>query len=47
MLAPPGPRDRAALEAAADRAAEAVETMLRDGAEAAMQRFNSDPGPAT
>ena len=47
VLAPPGPRDRAALEAAADRAAEAVETMLREGIEAAMQRFNSDPGPAT
>jgi peptidyl-tRNA hydrolase, PTH1 family len=43
VLAPPGPSDRAALEAAADRAAEAVEVMLRDGIEPAMQRFNSDP----
>lgn len=46
VLAPPGPTDRAALEDAADRAAEAVEVMLRDGVEPAMQRFNSDPKPA-
>ena len=43
VLAPPGPADRATLEAAADRAAEAVEVMLRDGAERAMQQFNHDP----
>ena len=46
VLAPPGPSDRAALEAAADRAAEAIELMLREGVEPAMQRFNSDAGAA-
>lgn len=43
VLAAPGPTDRATLEAAADRAAEAVETALREGVEPAMQRFNRDP----
>jgi PTH1 family peptidyl-tRNA hydrolase len=43
VLAAPGPTDRAALEAAADRAAEAVEAVLREGVEPAMQRFNRDP----
>jgi len=41
VLAAPGPSDRATLEAAADRAAEAIEVMLREGVEPAMQRFNS------
>lgn len=44
VLAAPGPTDRATLEAAADRAAEAIEAMLREGTEAAMQQFNRDPG---
>ncbi|MGH2603315.1 MAG: aminoacyl-tRNA hydrolase, partial [Dehalococcoidia bacterium] len=43
VLAAPGPTDRAALEAAAGRAAEAVEAVLREGVEPAMQRFNRDP----
>lgn len=46
VLGPPGPTDRATLEAAADRAAEAVEVMLRDGVEPAMQRVNAEPRPA-
>jgi PTH1 family peptidyl-tRNA hydrolase len=46
VLSPPGPGDRALLEAAADRAAEAIEVMLREGVEPAMQRFNSDAGAA-
>ena len=41
VLAAPGPSDRAMLETAADRAAEAIEVMLREGVEPAMQRFNS------
>jgi PTH1 family peptidyl-tRNA hydrolase len=46
VLAPPGPSDRATLEAAADRAAEAIELMLHEGVEPAMQRFNTDAGTA-
>jgi peptidyl-tRNA hydrolase, PTH1 family len=42
VLAPPGPTDRATLEGAADRAAEAIEMMLREGVEPAMQRFNTN-----
>ena len=42
VLSPPGPSDRAALEAAADRAAEAIEAMLHEGVEPAMQRFNAE-----
>jgi peptidyl-tRNA hydrolase len=45
VLAPPGPSDRAALEDAAERAADAIESMLHEGVEAAMQRFNTDPKP--
>jgi PTH1 family peptidyl-tRNA hydrolase len=45
VLAAPGPTDREALEAAADRAAEALEVMLREGVEAAMSRYNADPAP--
>jgi PTH1 family peptidyl-tRNA hydrolase len=41
VLAPPGPAEREVLEAAADRAAEAIELMLREGVEPAMQRFNA------
>jgi PTH1 family peptidyl-tRNA hydrolase len=46
VLSPPGPEERALLEAAADRAAEAIEVMLREGVELAMQRFNADAGVA-
>jgi PTH1 family peptidyl-tRNA hydrolase len=46
VLAPPGPSDRALLEGAADRAADAIEVMLREGMDPAMQRFNSDPTAA-
>jgi PTH1 family peptidyl-tRNA hydrolase len=46
VLGPPGPSDRTTLEAAADRAAEAVEIMLRDGVEPAMQQVNAEPRPA-
>jgi PTH1 family peptidyl-tRNA hydrolase len=45
VLAAPGPADRETLEAAADRAAEALETMLREGVEPAMTRYNADPAP--
>lgn len=45
VLAAPGPADREALEAAADRAAEALELMLRESVEAAMSRYNADPTP--
>lgn len=41
VLAAPGPRDRELLEAAAERAADAVERMLADGIEAAMAIFNA------
>lgn len=41
VLAPPGPAEREVLEAAAERAAEAIEVMLREGIEPAMQRFNA------
>ena len=44
VLAQPGPGDRALLEDAADRAAEAIELMLHEGVEPAMQRFNSETG---
>jgi len=40
VLAAPGPADRAALEDAADRAAEALAFLLREGVESAMQRYN-------
>ena len=40
VLAPPGPAEREALEAAADRAAEAIEVMLREGVEPAMSHYN-------
>jgi len=40
VLAAPGPTDRATLEEAAARAAEAIAVMLHEGVEAAMTRFN-------
>ena len=40
VLAAPGPSDRTTLEEAAERAAEALECLLRDGVETAMQRYN-------
>lgn len=43
VLAAPGPGDRATLEAAAGRAADALEVMLHEGVDAAMTRFNRDP----
>jgi PTH1 family peptidyl-tRNA hydrolase len=46
VLGPPGPTDRATLEAAADRAAEAVEIMLHEGVGVAMQRVNAEPRQA-
>jgi PTH1 family peptidyl-tRNA hydrolase len=46
VLSPPGPEERALLEAAADRAADAIEVMLHEGVEPAMQRFNADAGAA-
>lgn len=47
VLAAPGPAERALLEEAAERAAEAIELALRDGIEAAMARYNaSGPAPA-
>ena len=40
VLGDPAPRDAEALQAAVAQAAEAVETVLQDGLEAAMNRYN-------
>ena len=47
VLAEPEPAQAAALEQAEVQAAEAVIVILRDGLEAAMNRFNSEADPAT
>lgn len=41
VLASPPPEERAALEAAAERAAEAIELILREGVGPAMDKYNS------
>jgi len=38
-----GPEERPVMKAAVERAAEAVETIVRDGVEAAMNRYNAEP----
>ncbi len=43
VLSRPGARDREALAVARGEAADAVETVLADGVDAAMQRFNGAP----
>lgn len=45
VLGVPSPEDRAALDAAVDRAAKAVETVIGHGWEAAMNRFNRSAPP--
>ncbi|HHW15364.1 MAG TPA: aminoacyl-tRNA hydrolase [Firmicutes bacterium] len=43
VLSPFSAEEQPLVEAALDRAAEAVETILSEGVEAAMQRFNGNP----
>jgi peptidyl-tRNA hydrolase, PTH1 family len=45
VLSEPPPEDARLLDEAADRAVEAVECVLRDGFQAAMNRFNRDASP--
>jgi len=45
VLTPFAPDERAAAEAMAQRAAEAIEVAVRDGIAAAMDRFNAPEGP--
>ncbi|MCU1454062.1 MAG: aminoacyl-tRNA hydrolase [Acidimicrobiales bacterium] len=44
VLRRPGKAERIELDIAVERAADAVETILSDGIEVAMNRFNTDPG---
>jgi peptidyl-tRNA hydrolase, PTH1 family len=45
VLRRPGKAEQVELDIAVERAADAVETMLTDGADAAMARFNATPTP--
>jgi peptidyl-tRNA hydrolase, PTH1 family len=45
VLRRPGKAEQVELDVAVERAADAVETMLTDGADAAMARFNATPTP--
>lgn len=47
VLSDPEGDEKAALEAAADRAVEAIECAITEGIEAAMNRYNRDPGAMT
>ena len=43
VLTDPTPEERAALDAAVDRAIAAIECAIRDGIEVAMNQYNRDP----
>ena len=45
MLRRPGKAERTELDIAIEEAADAVELLVADGVDAAMQRFNTRPDP--